>query len=424
MSGTSLRIAFLVPVLVAHIGSAAERFVPDPALAEKFGKRRPGTIYDEAKLPAYVLPDALRMSDGSVVKSPQQWRARRAEILEMFRGQMYGRSPGRPQELRFELLEEDPKAMEGAATLKRVAIHSRQGNKTHQFELILFLPNAVKEPAGVFLQINNRGRRENDPTRQHQSDFWPAEQVIARGWGIAAFQNSQLAPDDAKTFREGVMRLFEDDSTGPRPSDAWGALAAWAWGASRAMDYLETDPHVDKHRVAVLGHSRGGKTALWAAAEDERFFLAVSNASGCGGAALSKRRWGETVKILNDVRPHWFCDNFKQYNGREDDLPFDQQMLIGLIAPRAVYVASGSEDLPADPRGEFLSLAHASPVYALWGHDPIAPDAMPPLDVPLISGPRGYHIHTGPHALTLADWRHFTDFAERLKAKPARNHEE
>ena len=413
MSGPLASTLLVMLCVFTTVVNGAERYRPDPALAEKFWKRRKQLIYDEAKLPTYVLPDALLLSDGSIVNSPKQWTSRRAEILEMFRSQMYGRSPGRPEEMRFEVVEENAGMLDGTATLKRIAIHMRQGAKWHQVELALFLPNAAKEPVGVFLLLNNRPREEADPTRQHKTEFWPVEQVIARGWGMASIQNGEVAADDAKTFRQGAMSLFEDP-TAPRKPDAWGALAAWAWGGSRAMDYLETDPRVDKRRVAVVGHSRGGKTALWAVAEDRRFFMAVSNASGCCGAALSKRRYGETIKLINDVRPHWLCDHFKTYNGREDDLPFDQHMLIALIAPRAVYVASGSEDLPADPRGEFLSLAHASPVYALWGHAAIGLDAMPPLDVPLVNGPRGYHIHTGPHALTLADWMRFIEFADTL----------
>lgn len=348
-----------------------------------------------------------------MVGTSEAWEARRAEILELFRENVYGRSPGRPDNLRFQLLEENPRAMDGAATLKRIAIRSEEEGREHSFELTLFLPNQPLGPAPVFLLLNNRPASNTDPTRAERSGFWPAEEVIARGYGIAAIQNNELAPDNAERFREGVIRLFEGDGSGPRTPDAWAALAAWAWGASRAMDYFETDPRVDATRVAVLGHSRGGKAALWAGAEDERFALVISNESGAGGAALSRRRYGETVERITTSFPHWFAGRFSDFGGREDELPIDQHMLLALIAPRAAYVASADEDLWADPRGEFLSVAHASPVYALWGNRLVTADDMPPLEQQAVFGRLGYHVRRGTHNLTEYDWMRYLDFAER-----------
>ncbi len=385
----------------------------DPQLVERLGQQRPEVNYDEAQVPRYDLPDPLLAADGSTVQTAADWPRRRAEILELFRTHMYGRSPGRPEQLQFQFLEEDLQALEGAATLRRVAVVSRRADREHRFELIVFLPNARTEAVPVFLLLNNRGAENTDPTRQERSGFWPAEEVIARGYGIAALQVGDLAPDHRERFREGVIQLMEGDRAA-RPADAWAALAAWGWGASRAMDYFETDPRVDQERIAVVGHSRGGKASLWAGAEDPRFALVISNNSGCGGAALSRRRFGETVHRINTSFPHWFCDNFNAFNDREDALPVDQHMLVALMAPRAVYVASADRDLWADPRGEFLSLAHASSVYGLWNHAPIRPEAMPALDQPLVAGPRGYHVRSGGHNLTPDDWGHFMDLADRL----------
>ncbi|HEV2130844.1 MAG TPA: hypothetical protein VGR27_07070, partial [Longimicrobiaceae bacterium] len=233
----------------------------NPATVQRLARQQPDFNYDEARVAPYTLPDPLAM-DGATVQTPEAWWQRRAQILELFREHVYGRSPGRPEELRFELLEENLRAMEGAATLKRIAVVSSHAGREHRFELTLFLPNRPLGRAPVFLLLNNRPANNTDPTRRERSGFWPAEKVIARGYGIAALQVGELAPDSPDRFREGVIRLFEGDASGPRPANAWGALAAWAWGVSRAMDYFETNPRVDARRVAVVGHSRGGKAAL------------------------------------------------------------------------------------------------------------------------------------------------------------------
>ena len=410
-----LLVAPLLLLAAATGARAQEGWSADPEVVERLSEARSGFNYRESRVPEFTLPDPLVDDAGGPLRTPDEWQSRRAAILEQFRGTVYGRRPGPPDSLRFELVEEDRQAMNGDATLRRVAIHSRVGDREHTFELVLFLPNRALGPAPVFLLLNNRPADNTDPTRQTRSGFWPAEEVVARGYGIAAVQNGALAPDDSATFRDGVIGLFGgNEADGERAEDAWAALAAWGWGASRAMDYLETDAAVDARRVAVVGHSRGGKAALWAAAEDERFALAVSNESGAGGAALSRRRYGETVERITTSFPHWFAPAFAAYGGREEDLPVDQHMLIALIAPRAVYVASADEDLWADPRGEFLSLARASPVFALWGDPLIDTGAMPPLERPLHSGRVGYHVRRGGHNLTPYDWMRFLDFAEHL----------
>jgi len=381
--------------------------------------KQPAFNYEEARVPAFTLPDPLAGA-GARVRTPDQWRKRRTEILELFRDNVYGRSPGRPERVSFQVLEENSRAMDGAATLKRIAVTSTQVGREHRFELTLFLPNSRQGPVPVFLLLNNRPISNTDSTRREKSDFWPAEQVVARGYGIAAVQNNALAPDDKDRFREGVIQMFEGTGTALRPETAWAALAAWAWGASRAMDYFETDPRVDAKRVAVVGHSRGGKAALWAGAEDERFALVVSNESGEGGAALTRRHFGETLARITDVFPHWFASKYASFSGRVDALPVDQHMLLALVAPRALYVASADEDLWADPRGEFLSLVHTSPVFALWGDRSIEAGDMPPLNRPLVAGRRGYHVRSGGHNLTRYDWQSFMDFADGLWKSPAR----
>jgi hypothetical protein len=403
-------VAGVVAALSA--GAAQERgWQADPEVVARTAAAQPHFNYDEARVPPYELPDVLASRAGRV-GSQAAWAGRRAEVLELFREHVYGRSPGRPERLQFDVVEENPRAMDGAATLKRIAVLSTQAGREHRFELTIFLPNGRRGPVPLFLLLNNRPASNADPSRTEKSGFWPAEQMVQRGYGIAALQVGDLAPDDTDRYRDGVIALF--DGAAARTGSSWGALAAWAWGAGRAMDYFETDDRIDARRIAVVGHSRGGKAALWAGAEDTRFALVVSNESGEGGAALSRRHYGETIARINEAFPHWFAGNYKAFGGRASALPVDQHMLLALMAPRAVYVASASDDLWADPRGEFLSLAHASPVFALWGDRAIAPDGMPPLEQPLRTARRGYHVRRGIHNLTPYDWERFADFADTL----------
>ncbi len=406
-----LMLLFPLISLTAN-GAESNGWTANPEVVAKRSEQRPQFNYHEEKVPDFELPDPLLAPDGKQITTPEAWQKQRQHLLEIFTEEVYGRSPGLPDRLRFDVLETNPEAMDGRATLKRINIVSEVADRKHAFEVVLFIPNKRSAPAPLFLLINNRDRNQTDPVRDTKSDFWPAEEVIARGYAIAAFQAGDVAPINNEHFREGVINLFAGDAE--LPANAWGALAAWAWGAHRVMDYLETVSDIDAAKVAVLGHSRGGKASLWTGAQDERFALTISNNSGCGGAALSRRRFGETVARINESFPYWFCDNFNKYNNNEDALPIDQHQLIALIAPRAVYVASADTDLWADPRGEFQSLAHASPVYALWGHEEISPEAMPPLDTPVISGPRGYHIRTGGHNLTAYDWHRYMDLADQV----------
>jgi hypothetical protein len=236
---------------------------------------------------------------------------------------------------------------------------------------------------------------------------------VARGYTIVAVQTDEIAPDDPATFTNGVIRLFEGDAASRAP-DAWKMVAAWSWGARRALDYLVTDPMVDPAKVAVVGHSRGGKAALWAGAQDERFSMVVSNESGCAGAAISRRPVGENVELVNTFYPYFFAETFRAYNGNEAKLPIDQHELLALVAPRALVVASASEDEWSDPEGEYLGLAYASPVYALFGFEPVATTGWPAPGQSLFVAPRAYHLRVGTHAMTAWDWAHYLDVADQV----------
>jgi hypothetical protein len=405
----------------------------------------PAANYDEAMVPTYRLPDPLTLVDGSPVSDAETWRERRrGEILELFREHVYGRAP-EAAELRHEVLEGPAEALEGLATRTQARVFFAEGSAAPAMDLLLYVPRRAKGPVAVFLALNFGGNHtvHRDPairlprgwvperrgavTRDHRAteadrgaaaSRWPIETILERGYALATVYYGDIDPDFDDGFRNGVHALFDGD--GPRAPDAWGSVAAWAWGLSRALDYLETDERIDARRAAVLGHSRLGKTALWAGAQDERFAMVISNESGCGGAALSRRRFGETVAHINAAFPHWFCQGFERYGANEDALPVDQHMLIALIAPRPVYVASAEEDRWADPRGEFLAAKHATAVYELLGAKGLVAETMPAVGEPLVST-IGYHIRSGPHDLTDYDWRQYLDFADRhLIPAPAR----
>jgi hypothetical protein len=360
------------------------------------------------------LPDPLTTSAGSKVTTPDQWQTtRRPEILELFRTHVYGRAPiGRPDSLRFDVKETNKNAMGGKATLKRIDIHFSGSGGKGVIKLAVFIPNKAPKPAPGFVLICNRDRDSIDPTRKTRSPFWPAERIVERGYVAASFHNSDLDPDDFDGFKDGVHGIF-DPKNSTRSPDAWGTIAAWAWGASRVMDYFETDKDIDEKRIGVVGHSRGGKTSLWCGAEDERFAFTISNNSGCTGAALARNKKGERVKRINTSFPHWFCANYKTFNDKEDMLPIDQHELIALIAPRLVYVASASQDEWADPEGEFLSCVHAGSVYRLFGLQGVGATKMPEAQKPLHTGHIGHHIRTGKHNLTEYDWDRYMDFADK-----------
>jgi hypothetical protein len=237
--------------------------------------------------------------------------------------------------------------------------------------------------------------------------------VLARGYGLATVYYGDIEPDFPEGGNLGLRAALspQGKDTVFQPDD-WGAIGVWAYGLSRAMDYLEQEPAVDAKRVAVMGHSRLGKTALWAGAQDERFAIVISNNSGEGGASLVRRRFGEAIHHSVSMVPYWYCTRYRQYAWHEADLPVDAHMLISLIAPRPVYVASATKDLWADPRGEFLAAKHAEPVYQLLGRAGLGVADMPPADHP-VGDFIGYHVRTGDHDVTAYDWEQYIAFADR-----------
>ena len=389
---------------------------------------------DESTVAPYVLPDPLLTQTGRRVRNKRQWeRVRRPELYSLFEGEMFGKMPGRPRDMHFKVLSFDGQALGGMATRKEVAVYFNASD-TSYMTLLMYVPNERKGPVPAFMAINFKGNHATgtDPDislpsleqvrryghkykpaeRGENQRKWPYEYILSNGYAVVTFFRGDVDPDFHDGFRNGVHAAVDGDAE--RRPDSWGTVAAWSWGLSRALDYLETDTDIDSRRVALLGHSRLGKAALWAGASDRRFALVISNNSGCSGASLSRRTIGETVARLNRTFPHWFCENYKKYSDNEASLPFDQHELIALIAPRPVYVASASLDLWADPKGEMLGLVNSVPVYRLYGYEGIIRDELPPVATPVSSDIMGYHLREGKHDILLYDWEQYIAFADRF----------
>lgn len=368
---------------------------------------------DESKVPPYTLPDMFRLADGNRVRTAAAWeQQRRGELLDLFRREVYGIAPPKPDTLAFQIVESDPKAMGGKATLKSVAISFQLGGERFTFHLTLFVPNQRRGKVPAFLLLNHRGADNTDPTRKIQSEFWPAEYVIGRGYAIAAINVADEVDPDKRKATTGIRLFYKKHAANPERL-TWGAISAWAWSGSRAMDYFETDPDIDASRVAVIGHSRTGKTSLWTGAQDTRFSLVCVNDAGEGGPALARRYFGETLGQINQHFGYWFTPKYATYADKVDSLPVDQHELVALVAPRGYHGADASIDLHADPRGSWLSLVEASKAWALYAH-PTVKDHMPLVNDLFLNGPIAYHMREGGHGLTTFDWKLYMDHADSV----------
>jgi len=391
-------------------------------------------IIDEVMVPEYTLPDPLVCLDGSEVTTVKQWEEkRRPEILEMCEREMYGRSPLPSINMSFNEFNYNEHALGGKATRRQIRVLLNGKADGPKMDILIYYPNQVKEPVPVFLGLNFEGNHgihpdpgirlskgwvwvgaagaiDNHPTEKSRgstSNRWPIEMILDRGYAVATIFAGDIDPDYYDEFKNGVHSLYPKFQN---RGDNFSTMAAWAWGLSRGMDYFETDTKVDPDKVIVFGFSRMGKASLWAGARDERFAMVISNGSGGGGAALSKRKFGEDVGRLNRGNPHWFCENFRKYNDNEEALPFDQHMVIALIAPRPLYLAGAEQDTGADPYGEFLAAKAAGPVYYLLGSTGLPTSQFPVVNQPVM-GTIGFHMRSGNHDITPYDWEQFLNFA-------------
>ena len=393
---------------------------------------------DEKRVGAFKLPALLETSQGKTIHSVKDWeKLRRPQILSLYSQYVYGKMPGKPKGMHAVVHRLSDTVLNGKAICKQITVYFTPGTDGPSMDVLLYLPKASQKPVQVFTGLNFYGNQTvtDDPeipvttrwvmnhdqqitgnkatgqTRGLQKNRWQVEMLINAGYGLATVYYGDVEPDFDSGWKEGVRGKLAT-SLGIRPEE-WSAMGAWAWGLSRLLDYLETEPAVDAEKVIITGHSRLGKAALWAAANDRRFAAVVSNNSGEGGAALFRRNFGETVQRINTAFPHWFVPAFKAFNGRPDALPVDQHMLLSMVAPRPLYVASAQDDVWADPKGEFLAASYTAPVYRLYNKAALNNSDMPAVNQPVGFFVR-YHIRTGRHDITAYDWEQYIRFANEL----------
>ena len=413
MQTTRLLFASAIALAISIQDMSGQKFVPN---------------YEESKVPSYTLPDPLEGIDDAGM-----WPARRAEIYALIEREMFGRSPEYDgKKIPFDLDREPFEILDGNANVSQPLLTIAG----QEVRLLVIVPTKASKPVPAIAGYNFEGnhtvmtderialgnvwsRSDTEPAiaesakRGSKASRWSVGRIVDSGFALVTVHYEDVDPDFDDGFKNGIFKAY-----GVPKRDEWGSIAGWAWSLSRILDYLEqNDLGIDPKRVGVFGHSRLGKTSLWAGASDARFALVISNNSGCGGAALSKRAYGETVERINDNFPHWFCDNFNRYKKNEETMPFDAHMLLALIAPRPLYVASAEGDRWADPRGEFLACVGADPVYRLLGTEGLPAKKMPKPNEST-QGRIGYHIRTGKHDVTDFDWAQYLAFASKHLQKP------
>ncbi len=450
-------VRFGVIGFVLGAGLAAQPAVPGPAQKTENGRRespaakaspeRPkqdkdgnpiryavtGHVsnYDEAKVGNYTLPDPLVLRDGTPVRDAAAWfTRRRPEILEAYETEIYGRVPATAPRVTFETTTIEEKALEGTAVRKQIVGRIGTGPDAPKLNLVMLLPAHANGPVPLLLHLVFFGGIPPAPRASagvdgtpgntpRFSETGPIAEILARGYGYATLRYTEIEGDRADTNLTGVRKLALAPGQKEPAAGEWGTITAWAWGASRVLDALESDPAIDAKRVGLVGHSRLGKTVLWTAARDPRFALVFSSCSGEMGASLARRDFGESVDDMALNFPWQFAGNFQKYIGHWNDMPVDSHLLIALAAPRPVFITGGTRDLWADPHGEFLAEVAAGPVYRLLGRKDLGVSTLPLIDTPVIGGDLGFHFHTGGHSILPSDWQAFFSFAERtLRPSP------
>ena len=410
------------------------------------------TNYDESKVPTYTLPPLLPKETAASTNAERAklWTsARRAEIQSLLEKHVYGQTPDDSVTVDGKLVESSDEALGGSATRQQFTLTisptSGTSSRSLQIDVLVYAPKG-KAQAPAFIGLNFYGNqtvssdpniliskkwmrgngkigivanRATEKTRGAYQSRWQVETLIKRGYGLVTAYCGDIDPDNYQhDFTDGAHPLFYKEGQAQPADNEWGTIGAWAWGLSTVRNWLDTQSGIaiDAKRLAVIGHSRLGKTALWAGAQDENFAMVISNNSGCGGASLYRRCYGERLHHMLKPVGYWFCRHHATYAKREAELPVDQHMLMALVAPRPLYVASAEEDRWADPKGEFLAAKHASPVYEWLGKEGLSETEMPKINEP-VAHDIGYHVRSGVHDVTLYDWERYLDFADKHLAK-------
>ena len=423
---------FLCAFLVAFFASAAFGNLP---------KSRFGENYAESKVPQFELPDVLASPDGKIkASSAFEWlQSVRPRVLDYIQSQMYGYMPLRPKQMRFELREESGDAFGGIAVRRQIRIHVKDAGGEHFIDLLLYIPKNAKKPVPVFHGLNFCGNhsvvddpavflpagwvrnssyptltvKDNKPREEHRGKMgfrWPVEKLLKSGYAFSTAHYGDIYPDKESedSSADSIYKIFDKSSgfsQGP-------ATIAWAWGNSRIIDCLQSQPEIDSSRIAVTGQSRLGRTAILTGALDERVALTLGNNPGCMGTAISRRRFGERIDLICKRFPFWFSPNLNKYFGKENELAVDQHNLVACIAPRLVYVASASEDYWGDPKGELMGLVEAEKVYRLFGAKNMPSMENLEVEKPFLGDAMGFHLRKGPHNMMPYDWENYIKFAQ------------
>jgi hypothetical protein len=441
-SGTLAVLALAVLLSAPH--AAAQNATPAAAPNPNSNPNKPTVVaggpvnYEEDQVGSYSLPDPLRLQSGEQITDPESWfNKRRPELIRLFEENQFGRTPGRPPGMSFDVFDKGTPALDGKAIRKQVTVYFSPDRSGPKMDLLMYLPANARGPVPLLLNlsffanaanVSDPGVRLTEvwgpgkkrvPATRSTTNRLNVEPFLAAGIGVATVYYADIDPDFLGGVPMGVRSLFlKPGQTEPAP-DEWGSVSAWAWGMSRALDYLETDPAVDAKRVALTGASRLGKTVLWAGARDPRFAMIIASVSGEGGAALSRRNYGETVAHLTAPSryPYQFAANYGRFANKAGDMPMDSHELISLIAPRPLLLQTGDQDFWSDPKGEFLAAVAAEPVYRLFGEEGPATTQMPAAGQPILH-PLGYVMHSGGHGVFPADWPVFLKFMQMYLLPP------